>query len=98
MASVKYKYNTKSLAYEKVELTAKARMLKLFTYAAMGVVFAAIFLFITYTFVDSPKEKRLKRENAQLMLQYEILDARLRQMEKVLDDVKVKVPCRNGRV
>ena len=53
-----------------------------------GLVFAVVFIALFYVFFDSPKEKRLKRENAQLALQYEILNARLEEQSDVLDNLQ----------
>lgn len=88
MAEKKYKYNVKTLSYEKIELTVRDRLKRLGTYSLTGVVFAAIFITLTYFFIDSPKEKQLKRENAQLLLQYELLNKKLGQISNVLSDLE----------
>ncbi len=88
MAKAKYRYNPKTLTYEKAELTLKDRLLKVSSYIATGFVFAILFIALFYTFFDSPKEKQLKRENEQLSLQYEILNSRLNQMSTVLENVQ----------
>jgi len=90
MAGKKYKYNLKTLSYEQIELTAKDKLLKLVTYALTGVVFAAIFITLSNHFIDSPKEKQLKRENAQLLLQYELLNSKLTQASDVLSDLEYR--------
>ncbi|MCB0480741.1 MAG: M23 family metallopeptidase [Flavobacteriales bacterium] len=88
MAEKKYKYNRKTLSYEKIELTIKDRLLKIGTHALTGVVFASAFVTLTYFFIDSPKEKQLKRENSQLLLQYELLNKKLGQISRVLSDLE----------
>ncbi|MBD81342.1 MAG: peptidase M23 [Crocinitomicaceae bacterium] len=90
MAGKKYKYNLKTLSYEQVELSARDRLLKLVTYAFTGVVFASIFITLTYFFIDSPKEKQLKRENQQLLLQYEILNGKMDQITEVISDLEYR--------
>ena len=62
MSKVKYKFNTKSLTYEKVKVTFKQRLLQVLSYLAIGSVFAVITMLIAYRFIDSPKEKQLRRE------------------------------------
>jgi murein DD-endopeptidase MepM/ murein hydrolase activator NlpD len=54
----------------------------------MGLLFAAAILLVAYTFFDSPKEKMLRRENAFLRNQYELLNKDLAQVEKVLADIE----------
>ena len=90
MASKKYKYNLKTLSYEQIELTASDRLLRLVTYAFTGVVFAAIFITLTYFFIDSPKEKQLKRENQQLVLQFELLNNKMTRVTDVLGDLEYR--------
>ena len=65
-------------------------MLRLVTYAFTGVVFAAIFITLTYFFIDSPKEKQLKRENQQLVLQFELLNNKMTRVTDVLGDLEYR--------
>jgi len=90
MAGKKYRYNVKSLSYERIEPTIRSRMLSLLSFAITGGVFAVFFIVLTYLFFDSPKEKMLKRENQQLALQYEVLDKKLDQVESVLQDIQYR--------
>ncbi len=88
MAKIKYKYNPNTLNYEKIQLTFKDRLKKAATYFIVGLFFALVIIFFAYTFLDSPKELMLKRENAQLKAQYELLSRDLQQMESVLADIE----------
>ncbi|MBK7083774.1 MAG: hypothetical protein IPH53_03540 [Flavobacteriales bacterium] len=45
-------------------------------------------IFLVYQFVDSPKEAALRRENQQLLLQYELLNKQLAEVDEVLRDVR----------
>lgn len=88
MAKIKYKYNPNTLNYEKIQLTFQDRLKKFSTYMLVGLFFAGIIILIAYTFLDSPKELNLKRENAQLRKQYELLNRDVAQLEKVLADIE----------
>jgi len=88
MAKIKYKYNPNTLNYEKIQLTFKDRLKKGLTYFLVGLFFAMIIIFFAYTFLDSPKELMLKRENAQLRAQYELIYRDLNQLESVLADLE----------
>ena len=88
MSKVKYKYNTKSLTYERVEFALIDKIKKIFSYLATGTVFAGITIFIAFTYFDSPKEKQLKRAIEGLQLQYEILNNRMEQTSSVLQDLQ----------
>lgn len=88
MSKVKFRYNPKSLKYEKVEITFRERFLKILSYVASGLVFATITITIAYSYFDSPKEKQLLREIEQLKLQYEIIDKKLNLANAVLADIQ----------
>ncbi len=84
MAKTKYKYNPESLSFEKVKRTSGERFLRFMAYFTGSLILAVLYgALFTYLF-DSPKEKVLKRENAQMRLQYEILSRDLEKVEKVL--------------
>lgn len=85
---VKYFYNTHTLKYEKVELSLTRKILRIIGYLASVAVFASIVMIISYTYIDSPKEKRLKREIENLSLQYDLLQDRLKIMEVVMQDLE----------
>jgi murein DD-endopeptidase MepM/ murein hydrolase activator NlpD len=85
---VKYFYNTHTLKYEKVELSIGRRLLRVAGYLASVAVFASIVMILAYTYIDSPKEKRLKREIDNLTLQYDLIKDRMKIMEVVLNDLE----------
>ena len=87
MPKVKYKFNKKSLQFEEVKVTFKTMVLKVLSVIATGLVFAAIVIFLAYTFLDSPKEKMLKREIAQYELQFQLINERIQQYDAVLSDL-----------
>jgi murein DD-endopeptidase MepM/ murein hydrolase activator NlpD len=88
MSRIKYKFDYKSLTFQKVRLSTKDILLKLFSYFASGLVFSTVVIALAYEFLDSPKEKMLERENKQLMLQYELLNKRIELISSVLDDIQ----------
>lgn len=88
MPQVRYRYNPSTLNYEKVEITLRDRLKMLGSYLVLGLFFAAIILLVAYTFFDSPKEKMLRRENAFLKNQYELLNKDLERVERVLADIE----------
>lgn len=88
MARIKYRFNTKTLSYEKIDLDWKQRSLKISTFLISSAFLGFIFYIIASTTIDSPKEKLLKKENSQLKAQYELLDKRMEQAEDVLADIQ----------
>jgi murein DD-endopeptidase MepM/ murein hydrolase activator NlpD len=88
MSKIKYKFNTKSLTYEKVETSWKQRIFRVLSYLATGTVFAFITIFFAYKFFPSPQQKILERENEALKLQYDLLNKRLENISSVLSDLE----------
>ncbi len=88
MAKVKYYYNTNTLKYEKVEVSIGKRLGRFVGFLSAVVVFSAAVIALAYAYLDSPKEKQLKREINQLTLQYEILQKRVKTLDKVMFDLQ----------
>ncbi len=88
MSKVKYKFNKKSLTFDRVQTTFRKRLLYFFTHLSTGVVFAAVVLILAYNFLDSPKERAQKREIEQMKLQFQILNDQLDKVTKILDDLQ----------
>ncbi len=62
MAKERYYYNTSTLRYEKIEVSWKLRLLKLFGFMCAALVCAFIIMVFSFKYIESPKEKELKRE------------------------------------
>ena len=87
MPKAKYYFNTNSLRYEKVVVSFWKRFLRVLGWLATASVFGAITLLLAYSYLDSPKEKQLKRELNEMQLQYEILHQRTELASRVLTDL-----------
>ncbi len=88
MSKINYKYNSKSLSFEKAIVPMRKRVIQVLSYLAIGLVFATITILIAYKYLDSPKEKQLQREISELTLQYELLNGRMEQVTEVLGDIQ----------
>jgi murein DD-endopeptidase MepM/ murein hydrolase activator NlpD len=88
MQKYKYKYNPRTVKYEKVKLTWKDKFFRFSTYFLATILIAIVYNLVFSIFFDTPKEKGLKRENKQLKLQYEILNKRFSLVEKTLEDLQ----------
>ena len=88
MAKVKYYYDPKTLSYKKIQKSNKDRVRNILTFMASSALFAVIIVFLLFSFFPSPKEKQLKRELDQMVLQYEVLNDRLAHMEVVMDEIQ----------
>ncbi|MFM9052908.1 MAG: M23 family metallopeptidase [Bacteroidota bacterium] len=88
MAKVKYHFNTSTLNYEKVVVTWKKRMLRIFGWLSSAFVFGVLIMVLAYNFFDSPKEKRLRRQLEETSYQLDLLKQRSLQVEAVLHDIQ----------
>jgi len=72
MGKKKFRYNPSTLSFEPIEVS----LLKKFANLAIQFVISlavAVIVFFSYTFYfDTPKEKILKRENAEIELKFEL--------------------------
>tara|TARA_Y100000589_G_scaffold331882_2_gene387668 strand:- start:51554 stop:52525 length:972 start_codon:yes stop_codon:yes gene_type:complete len=90
MSKVKYRYNTHTLSYEKIEVSLKEKILKGLSYVVVSMFFGMVFFAIAYYTIDSPKEKLLKQENAKLIAQYKLLNRQLDEVAGVLDEIQYR--------
>ena len=88
MAKVKYYYDPRTLSYRKIERNWRHRVRDLGIFLMTSFMFALVFYILADNFIDSPKEKRLKRDLDNMVLQYEIMNERLNQVSTVLRDMQ----------
>ncbi len=88
MAKVKYYYDPKTLSYRKIEKTPAYRLQQTFIYLAAVSLAGFLFYLLADSFIDSPKEKRLRRELENMKIQYSILNERMDQVSNVLADLQ----------
>ncbi len=88
MAELKYRFNPDTLNFERIRLSAWQRSKRLALLLTPGLFVGLVGIILVYQFVDSPKETTLRRENQQLLIQYELLNKQLNELETVLSDVR----------
>ncbi len=88
MKKVKYYYNTQALRYEKFEEAFRTKLIRILGFISAALVFAFIIVYLAYTYLDSPKEKALRRELSEMQLEYELLNKKLDQISSVVADLE----------
>lgn len=88
MAKVRYQYNEKTLSYEKVKVSTGQRFTRALVFLLASLFFAGGIYVLFETVYDSPKDRQLKAENQDLLLQLELLDKRVDQMSIILADLE----------
>ena len=89
MSKVKYYYDSETLSYRKIE-NKKGRKLGIFALSLLGMMLGGFLLMVVYLNipgVETPKEKTLRRELANMELQYDLLNRKMNQAESVLNDL-----------
>jgi len=88
MSKVKYYYDPETLSYRKIEKK-KRRTAKFISFFILA---SALFGFLSFVivsqYVDSPKEKALKREMGNMQLQYDVLIKRMDEAQNVLANIE----------
>jgi len=88
MAKVKYYYDPKTLSYRKIEKTPAYRLRRSLIYVASIFLTSFFMYLLADSFIDSPKEKGLRREVENMKIQYSILNERFDQLSIVVDDIQ----------
>ncbi len=88
MGKTNYRFNPETLSFDKIERNIKTLVRIVFGYLSTGVVSGVIFFFIFLQFFDPPQTKKLRRQNDQLLSQYNLMNKDFEKMSKVLDDIQ----------
>ena len=83
-----YRFDPHTLKYEKVFVSLRDRVRRISFSVLFGVVLGVLLVFVGLQFVESPKERALKREVAQYRRQTHLLGDRVDRAEKVLQNLE----------
>lgn len=87
MSKIRYRYNTKTLSYEKAITPIRTRIFRVISFLGTASVIGVIAVIIAFKYFDSPKEKQLRRDLERMQLQYNLLGRRVDQMNLVMEDL-----------
>jgi murein DD-endopeptidase MepM/ murein hydrolase activator NlpD len=90
MAKVKYYYDSDTLSYKKIENRKRDRFRRLLLFLLASALFGFIIMAILLQYIESPKEKVMRRELENLTLNYELLNKRMKQSQEILADLQVR--------
>lgn len=88
MKKIKYYYNTQTLRYEKLVTPLRVKLLRVFGFIASAIVTAFIIVAIAYRYLDSPKEKELKRQVSEMEEKYKDLYAATMELQQRVAQVE----------
>jgi murein DD-endopeptidase MepM/ murein hydrolase activator NlpD len=84
MARIKYYYDTETCRYERIKRSKWDIFMNFLGFLFISVVFAIGMLSISNIYFDSPKEAKLKKENEELRLYYEMMEKDLGRLNEML--------------
>ena len=88
MPKNKYRFNAETLSYDKISFTIREKLFRALAYLFATLAIAIVYYAAFSSVFDTPKEKKLRRENDQLLLQYEIMGKRMNDITAVLEDIQ----------
>jgi len=89
MSKVKYYYDSETLSYRKIESKRGRKIGYVFLYIISVVLCSFLFLTIFfYTAFETPNEKVLKRELANMKFRYDLLNKKIEQAQTVLENIE----------
>ncbi|MET6999635.1 M23 family metallopeptidase [Chitinophaga defluvii] len=88
MKKVKYFYNTQTLKYEKLVVSLRVKILRILGFLSAAIVTGALFLTVSYRFLDSPKEKSLRAELDNMRENFDGLKGRMNEMKGKLGELE----------
>ena len=74
MAKVKYTYDSKNLSYRRIDRTWKQRLQEVTIFSVAAMAFGLVFYLAADLWFESPKERKMKRELDNMVIQYELMD------------------------
>ena len=88
MRKAGYHFNSDTLSFDKIESTLRKKTCRLFKKFFSSFSLAIVMLYLVYAFIDSPKEKQLKRKYEEVLTQYSLLSNKVEYLDNVLKDME----------
>ena len=86
--NIAYRYNPDTDNFERIYPSFRSRLVKGSVFIACAAAFGFLFYILASLITGSPNEESLRRENAQLKSQYNVLNRRLDNSLKVMSDIQ----------
>lgn len=87
---INYRFNPDTLSFDKIERNVRTLIKKALGYLSTGIVSGIIFFFIFLQFFETPVTKRLKRENEQLLSQFNLMNKDIEKITAALEDIQMR--------
>ncbi|MDR0983371.1 MAG: M23 family metallopeptidase [Culturomica sp.] len=88
MRKTGYRFNPETLSYDKIEFPLRKKIRIFLQRSFSTLSLAIVIFFVVSSFVDSPKEKTLKRENDEILAQYNLLSSEIEKLDDILKNLE----------
>lgn len=88
MRKDKYFYNTQTLRYERIQKSWQTQLLRIFGFLCAALVFAFVIVVFSFKYIESPTEKRQKRELNEIALVVERMGKQNDRNELILSELQ----------
>ena len=88
MVKYKYKFHPEQLIFVKVRASLKEKLFWITKYVLAAIVVSIISYLVFPFFIDTPEVRKLRRENNELLLNFDLVNKRIDQLKAVLEDLQ----------
>lgn len=88
MVKYKYKFHPEQLIFVKVGASLRERLYWVVKYLVAAIVVSIISYLVFPIFIDTPEVRKLRRENQELLFNFDIINKRVDQLRAVLEDLQ----------
>ena len=88
MVKHRYKFHPEQLIFVKVRASVREKFFWIMKYVAAAIVVSIISYLVFPFFIDTPEVRKLRRENQELLFNFDIINKRIDQLRAVLEDLQ----------
>lgn len=88
MVKHKYKFHPEQLIFVKVRASVREKFFWIMKYVAAAIVVSIISYLVFPFFIDTPEVRKLRRENQELLFNFDLINKRIEQLRAVLEDLQ----------
>jgi murein DD-endopeptidase MepM/ murein hydrolase activator NlpD len=88
MAAGKYKFNSETLLFERVEYSFRQHLIRSLPFLCVTLLFSLGILFFGYDIIESPKINRLNQDQSQTLLKLRVMQSELSKFEETVSDIE----------
>lgn len=85
MAKIKYRYNPHTLKFDVISHPLRKKIAKIAIHFIVNLTIAATLSYLYSIFLDTPKEKNIKRDIANILLKYELFQKKILEKDAIMN-------------